>query len=343
MVTLKYIAKKAGVSLQTVSNVVNNKDSEISQLTKERVLKLIKEHNYKPSKIARSLRRGKSKTIGLLVPDIAFYPTYPIAFDFIESRLAKEGFNVLLFNTREELSREVAAINSLIENKVDGIIFIRIIENNPHVDKIPTSIPIVACLRGFDYFSVPSVLTNNFKVGELATEHLIKNGHSQIIHLAGNQNLLAHRDRRNGYIATMKKYNLEVKDEFVNSFDYKDKNLSEPLKNFFKNLKDFTAVFAYADIVALQCMKALKEIGRRIPEDVSIVGVDNLYVDDFVSPSLTSIEQPIEQICNLSVDLLIQLIAGYGHGPEDIEQKAIICEPEFIERQSVKKIYSKIK
>ena len=181
MVNIRSIAEKANVSVQTVSNVINNKDSEISKKTKEKVLELIKKYDYRPNKVARSLRSGHTKTIGLLVPDIAYYPIYPIMFDYIENILYERKFNVLIFNTREDLKRECDAIDNMIENNVDGVIFIRILEKNPYVKKILGRIPVVVCLRGFEYIGAPSVLTDNRKIGFMATSHLIEKGHRNIL------------------------------------------------------------------------------------------------------------------------------------------------------------------
>jgi len=335
MVTMKDIAKEAGVSVQTISNVINNRTSQISEETRKRILKLIDSFGYRPSRIARSLKRGSTKSIGLVVPDMVFHPFYPRIFDIIESELSDRGFNILLFNTREDIVREKRAIDELIENKVDGIVFIRIIQKNSYMEKLPKGIPIVACLRAFEYLNVPSVLTNNKKVGLLATEYLVKNGHRKIVHIAGNEDLLAHRDRKIGYMEALKRNNISIDPNYIFHCDYKEKNLYNEILNFLKGIKGYTAIFAYNDIVAVNCIKALKKLGYKIPEDISIIGVDNLEIGELIWPSLTTIEQPIKKICLRTVKLLIDLIENKEKFA-DITKKVTMYEPKLIERDSVK-------
>jgi LacI family transcriptional regulator len=234
MITMKDIAREAEVSVQTVSNVINNRDSQISEKTRKRILALVEKFNYKPSRIARNLRSGSTKTIGLVVPHLIYHPVYAEIFDLIENELSNLDFGILLFNSREDIIRENKAIEALLESKVDGIIFIRIIQRNPLLEKLPKNIPLVACLRAFDSINVPSVLLNNKKAGFLATEYLIKKGHKKIIHIEGNEDLLAHRERKLGYIEALKKYNLPIEKKYIISCDYKKKGLYNELSRKLK-------------------------------------------------------------------------------------------------------------
>ena len=136
MVIMKDIAREAKVSIQTVSNVINNRESQISEKTRKIILELVEKFDYKPSRIARSLRSGNTKTIGLVVPHLIYHPVYAMIFDLIENELNNQGFSILLFNTREDILKENKAIETLLESKVDGIIFIRIIQRNPRLEKL---------------------------------------------------------------------------------------------------------------------------------------------------------------------------------------------------------------
>jgi LacI family transcriptional regulator len=337
MATMKTIAKAAGVSIQTVSNVINKRKSQISEDTRKKILKLIEEFHYKPNKIARSLRRGRTRNIGLVVPDMVFHPYYPKIFDIIESSLLDKGYNLLVFNTRENIDRENRAVNELLEIKVDGIIFIRIIQKNDYLKILSTDIPIVACLRDFNYFKVPSVLTDNEKIGYLATNYLLEKGHRNIIHFAGNEELLAHKERKSGYLRALETSGINVRKDYIKTCDYKGQDLFNEILPVLHKIKDFTAVFAYNDLVAMHCMKALRLMGRTIPDDVSVIGVDNLNCGELVEPSLTTIEQPVEEICELSIQLLVNAIENkieYHEGSEN----TVLFEPKLIERESVKVI-----
>lgn len=335
IVNLKFIAKKAGVSVQTISNVINNKTTQTSEVTRKRILELIEKYSYSPSKVAISLRSGKTKTIALVVPDIAYYPVYSFTFDIIANELKNHDFNILLYNTRENIEKEIEAINNLAINKVDGIIFIRIIEKNPYINRLSREIPLVACLRAFEYWKVSSVLTDNRQIGYLATSHLIKNGHKNIVHLAGSQDLLAHRERMVGYLEALKENKIIFNTDFVIFSDYKESDLYKDILLKLKKIKDYSAVFAYTDYVAISCIKALKYLGLKVPDDISIVGVDNLVIGNLIDPPLTTIEQPFEQISLKSVEILMDSIKNNTE-PKDI----IIYQPKFIERESVKNIKS---
>jgi DNA-binding LacI/PurR family transcriptional regulator len=334
MVTMKDIAREAKVSIQTVSNVINNRGSQISEKTRKTILELVEKFDYKPSRIARNLRSGNTKTIGLVVPHLIYHPVYAEIFDIIENELNNQGFGILLFNTREDLLKENKAIETLLESKVDGIIFIRIIQRNPLLEKLPRNIPVVACLRAFEMINVPSVLVNNKKAGFLATEYLIKKGHKNIIHIEGNKDLLAHRERKFGYIEALKKHGLEVDEKYIITGDYKKKDLYKELLKKLKGLKDYTAVFAYNDIVAVNCIKALGILGFKVPDDISIIGIDNLEIGNFVEPYLTTIAQPIEEVCSLTVELLIDLINNKDNYEYNYN-KVLICNPKLVVRDSV--------
>lgn len=337
MVNIKFIAKKANVSLRTITNVLNNRDSQYSKETKKKILKIIEKYDYLPSRIARGLRTGSSKTIGFVVPDIDYHPIFSKMFFYVEDLLRQNDFNLILYNSKEDLKREKNIILNLIESKVDGILFIRIVEKNPSRKELLKDVPLVACLRAFEHSKVSSVLTDNKKIGMLATEYLIKKGHKKIVHIRGNQDLLAHRDRQFGYIEDLKKNNLEINDKYLFYVDYKDKDLLEKLKDYFKSLKKFSAVFSYDDIVAANCIKALNNIGYDIPNDISVIGVNNSNFTSWLEPSLTVIKQPVKKVCEYSVELLIKMIKNKNFW-EEKKEEVTMFEPILIERQSVKDI-----
>ena len=337
MVNIQYIAKKSNVSLRTVTNVLNNRDSQYSEKTKKRVLKIIEKYDYLPSRIARGLRTGSTKTIGFVVPDIDYHPIFSKMFLYIEDLLRKNNYNLFLYNSKENLIREQNIVADLLENKVDGILFIRIEEKDIKLKYLLKTVPLVACLRAFDDMKVTSVLTDNKMIGTIATEHLIKKGHRKIVHIMGNQDLLAHRDRQTGYRQALKNYDLKTENKYLFYIDYKDKDILEKLKNYFKKQKSFTAIFAYDDIVAANCIKALNNIGLSVPDDISIIGVNNSNFTTWLNPSLTVVKQPVKKICEHSVELLIDMIKNKSHW-EEKKEKAIKFAPMLIERDSVKDI-----
>ena len=334
---MKDIAKEVKVSVQTVSNVINKRDLQISGETRSKILKLVEKYRFKPSRIARNLRRGNTKTVGLIVPDMIYHPFYPKIFDIIENELRDYGFRILLFNTREDINREKESVDEFLENKVDGIILIRIVQKNPYLKKLPKDVPIIACLRAPEYINIPNVLCDNKKVGTLATEYLINNGHRKIVHITGNEDLLAHKERKIGYIKTLEENKIRINNEYIFNCDYKEKNLYDKLYQNLKEIKNYTAVFAYNDIVAINCIKAFTNLGIRVPEEVSVIGVDDMEIGNFITPSLTTIKQPIKKMCLSSIKLLISFIEKEKNYKNYLDE-SIIFDPELIARGSVKKI-----
>ena len=341
MVTLKFIAEKVGVSIQTVSNVVNNKDAQVGIQTKKIILDLLQKYGYTPNRSAKSLRRGSTKTIGLIVPDIVHYPIYSEVFDIFEEELSNNWFDLLLFNSRENLEREERAINKLIEHDVDGAIIIRIAgknetKNNYYFNLSRKKIPIIGCIREFYDTDVVSILTDNKKVGYLATEYLIKNGHKEILHISGDFSLKTHRDRFDGYKAALKDNKIKFHKNKMISLDYKDQNLNNKIIEIVQNQKNYTAIFTYTDLIGVGFIKIFNYLGIDVPDDVSIIGVDNLKVGNYTKPNLTSISQPIKKICSNAVNLLLKMISNSKQSNN--KKKIILYTPQLVIKKSVKNI-----
>ena len=334
-ITQKFIAKKAGVSSQTISNVINNKDKEINPKTKEKILKIIENYNYTPNRTAKSLRRGSNNLIGLVVPDLVNYPVYSKVFDLIEEWVRNHDFGLLLFNTREDIKKENEAIRNLINYGVSGAIIIHTINDNPMLKEMIRLInfPVIGALRKLYVPKVPSVLTDNKELGLMATNYLIKKGHKKIIHISGKVELSANRKRMDGYLEALKRNNIKINQDYIIYIDYQKKDFYEQLKILLSDIKDFTAIFAYTDAVAINCIKILSEFNYKLPQDVSIIGVDNFNIGNYTNPTLTSIQQPIRKICFKSLELLINAIKNME---KTIKSKNnIFFNPEIIERESV--------
>lgn len=336
MVTLKFLSEKAGVSMQTVSNVLNNKTSEVGEKKRQQILDLIKQYNYTPNRAARSLKLGSTGTISLIVPDIIEYPFFSEVFNLIEEIFSEKEFNILLFDTRESKEREKKAIGTSILSNVDGIIIIRVIEKNEYQDLFKTTIPVVGCVRNFNLTIGPAVLTDNFVLGFKATEYLIKKGHKKILHICGDFNLEAHIKRFEGYKAALKENKLFFDPKKVFTINYKDPDIGKILFNSLNEIKDYTAIFAYTDVIALEAIKVFKSLGINVPKDVSIIGVDNLNIGKYSEPTLTSICQPIREICRKSADLLISSMEDKSLFKKTF--KNYYFEPHIVEKNSVQGI-----
>ncbi|MDB5053853.1 MAG: Transcriptional regulator, LacI family [Bacilli bacterium] len=325
MVTIKDIAKRAKVAISTVSYVINN-SKNVTPETKARILSAIDELNYYPSMAARSLKTRRTLTVGIIVPDIsnAFFTEI---IRGIEDLFNKHDYSVILCNTDEDQDKEKRYLNTLYEKDIDGLIFIGT-GKNEEIFKNRKEVPIVLVDRkvsgDFD-----SVTVNNVLGGFLATDHLLKRNRSSVMFLAGDLKINTYFDRLQGYKLGLKTHGLEFDESLVHlckvsheaGYQYMEKLLTKPF--------DIRSIFVENDLIALGVMKALLIKGIRIPEDVAIVGYDNIPTSYLVVPSLTTIDQPKYLIGKKAGELLLSKINGNKEA-----KKQIVLDPEIVVRET---------
>jgi LacI family transcriptional regulator len=336
-VTIKEIGKLAGVSKTTVSKVINNKDESISQETRERIQKIIKEHNYVPNKLAQSLVTKKTNTIGLLIPDIR-NPFFTDISRGVEDKAHESGYNVILCNTDEDAEREQAGITTLLERKIDGIIFAA--SSNTNLDEVSYTnikIPTVLIDKNININLENlkgKVRVNNLDGAHKATKYLLDNGHRKILYLSGpNQNEIA-SERLGGYKKALEEYSIEWDPESVVIGQF----TIEWGFNFIRSIEklDFTAIFCANDLIAIGVMKGLKSRDLNIPQDISIIGFDDIYMSSMISPSLTTIKQPSYDIGYKAGEILIKNLENKNNNMDSIED--MVFKPELVVRESTRKL-----
>ena len=297
-VTIKDVAEKAGVSTSTVSRVLSPQvNNYMRGETKEKVLKAIKELDYRPDIRAQSLRGRGTKIIGLVMPD-ALNPFYQELAYILEEVCYKEKYGLLVCSSKNSITRELAYIDLLERQKVDGIILstvgLKAIKLNNLAKR---GIPIVLMDRDVPGADIPVMFTNNYLGGCQATQHLIDLGHKKIACIAGAMNTLSSINRLKGYCDTLRKNGLEIDEKLIKKgkLTYKDgyKLTKELLK---KSSDEFTAIFCLNDLVAMGAIRAVQEDSKSIPSDYSIIGFDNISLSSISNPPLTTIAQPIKEI-----------------------------------------------
>lgn len=331
-VTIKDVAKKAKVSLTTVSHVINNKPyARISKSTRERVLKVVSELNYKPNIIARGLAIRKSTLVGVLLPDIdsSFYARI---LQGIENVANKFDYSILLYTTSYNAEKELEVVEILIEKRVDGLIIVPTFTKEDvfwYNELKENRIPFIVI---GNYIGDESIYVNQSDGIRLAFEYLIKLGHKDIFYFSGPKGVITADERRRAFKDLVKKNGLEEKCLIVESgFSWKDgyKTTKDIL-----NLKKMpTAILSSCDIAAMGIYKALNEAGYKIPDDISVIGYDNLDICEALSPALTTINQPKYELGEIAAEKLFNLINGKK------EEKKVIL-PELIIRESCKDIRS---
>ena len=324
MPTIKDVAERAGVSVTTVSRVLNNR-GYISEATRKKVYQAMEELDYQPNEVARSLFRKKSNIIGLIVPTVA-HPFFAELTAYLETYAYSRGYKVLICNSQLDASKEQEYIWMLRRNQVDGIIMASHTLEVEEYKKL--DLPVVA----FDRFiskRIPYVTSDNYQGGRLAVELLLERGCKQIAHMCGSLHLdmLANqRHRAFMDVAEERKVPYFTVETDINVFEVE--KYEELLSDLLTEHPDIDGLFLNSDIMAIAAMKVCRKLGKRIPEDIKIIGYDDVSIASLVSPQITSIRQPLAEMSELSVRLIEALLEGK---PVEVEN----CLPvQLMERET---------
>lgn len=308
-ITIKDIARLAGVSIATVSKIRNNKDDSISQGTRERVLKIMEENNYVPNVMARSLVTKKTQTIGLVIPDIR-NPFFPELARGAEDKANEEGYNIIFCNTDDDLNKEEKYINMLMEKMVDGIIFTAASRRNGCFESLKKiTIPIILVDRDIDFDGVKGKITvDNLSGAYEGMKHLLNCGYRKIPFLSGPLSNRSSLDRLEGYKRALGEFGVDFKEEYILEGEYDSDWGYDGVKQILKDITAFDAIFCGSDVIAIGAIKSLKEQGIKVPMDVGILGFDDIYMAKLVNPELTTIKQPNYEMGYKAVEMLIDVL-----------------------------------
>jgi len=337
-VTIKEIAKEANVSIATVSMILNNKDANISEATRNRVLEIVKNRNYIPNTMARSLVTKQTRIIGLIMPDIV-NPFFPEIARGAEDRASLSRYSIIYCNTDDNLTREDAYVDILSEKMVDGIIFTHSADREGASEGFKRCrVPVVLIDRDYDIPNViGKVLVDNMKASFTGVNYLIDQGYRKIAYIAGPMHTRTARDRLAGYKKALEERGIPCRDEYVKVGEYKTQWRIKATNLFLEEKTDFDAIFCGNDLIAIGAVKALKDAGYKVPEDIGIMGFDDIYMAGIVDPSLTTIKQPNYEMGYRAAELLINEIETAGVSEKSGEAKTIILDTELIVRQSTGK------
>lgn len=323
-VTIKDIAIRAGVSINTVSRALNNKP-DINPQTKQKVLQAAKELGYIKDLNALSLKNGTTKTIGVVFEDSS-NPFYAEVFKGIEYSARKYGYQVILMNTERDYINEIRAVKTLIEKRVDGIIISPTQFDSDDISYLMNmDYPFVILGVHFENSQLDEVYSDDFKGGYLATKYLLQKGRRKILMVNGYMYKSVAKMRYHGYIKAMKEYSLEpyhmieIEEGYESSF-----NKIIELKDL-----DYDAIFCFNDVFAIAALKALRTLGKAVPEDVSIVGYDDITYASFVHPTLTTVKIDKFQEGITAFELLQERLSERQGKP-----KQIVLDVELIPRES---------
>lgn len=295
-ITMNDIAKRCNVSIATVSKVINQSAVGVSAATRERIQRCIDETGYIPNSLARGLVTKKTRTVGLLIPQIS-NPFFPELVRGIEDEASTCDYGIFLCHTSDSAEKEARYLQLLAERNVDGIIVMtgfhsmsdtraRIVDTN--------KLPVVMLERRDGVFDYPTVLCDSKEGGKLAARHFFENGHTQIACITGRLNFTSGFDRVQGFIEELQSHGLELPPEYRFKGSYRFEDGAAAIDDFQQNglLSKITAIFACNDMMAAGAYSRLFELGLRIPEDISVIGFDDITIARVLYPALTTLRQP---------------------------------------------------
>ena len=328
LATMRDVAELAGVSKQTVSAVLNGKPG-ITAETQARIRQAVATLGYQLDNVASSLRTGHTRTIALLVSDISspFIGRLAVA---VEEYASAAGYSLVLHNTHDDVARESRYFTVAVERKVEGVIFIASADQSPGLELLRVhGIPAVAIDRIPDSYSGPAVMLDNVKTGRIAAEHLLGLGHVHLAHISAPASVRMARDRWQGFqeaVAAQSDLPSPLI-EIATGWDYADG--FQAMQHLLAAGNPLTALFAAGDALAIGAMRAIQSAGLHVPQQISVVGVDDIDSAAYQNPSLTTVRQSITELAQLSVQLLFDLLAGKEPMPS-----TIVMEPVLVVRAS---------
>ena len=316
MATLREVARRAGVSIATVSYVLNG-TRRVRPEVEARVWEAVAALGYRPNRVARGLRRRRTHVLGLIVPDSANPFFAEVARGLEDASFAAE-YRLILCNSDGDPLKEQRYLEVLLEQRVDGIALVSASAAPLHLSTLQASgVPFVVVDRDLPGLEADCVLADNLQGGYLATRHLLERGHRRIACITGPSDLTPSADRVRGYRQAMAEAGIEPPDLWIRRGDFRAESGYQAAR-FFLSLPPGlrpTAIFACNDLMAIGALRAIGEAGLAVPRDIALVGFDDITLAAYVIPPLTTVAQPTYEMGRLAGELLIQRIQERGRPP----------------------------
>lgn len=328
---MRQIAERAGVSIGTVSHVINE-TATVRPKLRERVIEAIRSRGYQPSALAQGLRKNRTNMLGMVIPDIT-NPFFPGVVRGVEDVAYRRSFRVILCNADNDPSKEASYVRELRSYHIAGLLIIPAAGADiaGHLRAYASaSVPVVCLDRVPDGWKGDAVLVANADGAYLATQHLIQMGHTRLAAIAGPLKLTNAVERLRGFRRALNEAGIEIDPEYVQEAGFDTVTGYQAALRLLRMLPRPTAIFACNDLMAFGVLQAARELGLRCPEDLSIAGFDSLEFTKFTDPSLTSVYQPGYQLGATAARLLLQRIDGMRSAA-----KKVLLPTELKKRNSV--------
>jgi len=329
-VTIRDIASDAGVSVATVSRALSG-NGRVGEGTRERIAEAVERLGYQPNDLARSLHGGATGTIAVLVPDIT-NPFFPELVAGIQA-VANERENLLLLcQTGEDPATAVRELRHLRRKRVDGVVLVGGLVPDDALAGAVEGLPLVTVDRDTGLSGRWSVRADHRAGGRIATEHLVELGHERIAHVAGPEHLSVAQERLGGYRESLEASGLEADEALVVHGDFGEAGGHEALRTLLRRRREFSAVFCCNDLAAVGALHALDEAGFRVPDDVSLVGFDDIHLAGYLRPALTTVRQPIHDLGRRAATLLLE------HAVPGEAERHEVLEVSLVRRDSARSV-----
>jgi len=335
MVNQRDVAKRAGVSVATISAVIN-KNKFVSENLKEKVLKAIEELNYEPNAIARSLRVSKTFTIGVIIPNIKSAP-FAYLVRAIEDVARSNGYNIILNSSEEDEKIERSVITNLREKRVDGMIVAPCKKTNIQLFEVyKKRMPIVFIDRDIEELNIDYIGSDNFDATFNTVNYLADLGHRNIAIISLPKDITTGKERLDGYLKALEKRKLDINFELIKEGNFTKGEGYKKTLEILESKNKFDSIIVCNHLMTLGCMKAFNENNLSIPDDISVIGFDDFPWIEFLNPPLTVISQKMDIIGEGAVKLIIKRIRQYKTNKKSLKPKKIIINAELIIRNSCK-------
>lgn len=334
-VKIKDVADEAGVSTMTVSRVMNKPDV-VAEETRIRVQEAIQRLGFYPNAIARSLKSQRAFALGLVTVDLtdAFFTNVAAG---AETEARRQGYRLILSSTEHSIQDEPDFVRLLAEQQVDGILLVRDaveVQDDPLVNLLNIGIPIVTTGYHIPNPNLEIVDVDNIDGGYAACQYLLDCGHRSIAMITGPLFHKSAKDRMTGYCKALTDHGLAFSPLLVCEGNWSTLSGYTAMKELLDRQISFTAIFVQSDAMAIGAYRAILDTGLQIPEDISVIGYDDLPISEYLTPPLTTMRQPVRKIGELGVAMLIRKING-----ESPKEGSVLLRTQLIERQSVSKFH----
>lgn len=333
MATMRDVANRVGVGIATVSRVIN-RSGPVSETTRKKVQEALEHFHYFPSSPARSLVTGQTKLIALLVPDVT-NPFFAEVLRGAEDKAHQMGYNIILCNSEEKIDKEIEYFSSLQHNMVAGYLISAARHRADHVITLSKSVAAVFVDRRIKGIELDAVVIDNIFGAYLGAKYLIELGHKRVGLVTGKMDILPGKERLQGYKKCLKEFGIPIKKELIKSGKFTKRGGYDAALSLLNMKPPPTALFSCSNMMTVGVLTALKEKGITVPDDISLVGFDDLELAPFLDPPLTVVTQPGYNMGTIATDLLIHRIRQ----KERVIPQEVILKPTLIVRKSCRKLH----